>query len=35
MAEIDLERAVWTVPASRMKKEREHRVPLSERRRRS
>jgi integrase len=27
--EIDLERAVWTVPASRMKGSREHRVPLS------
>jgi integrase len=27
--EIDLERAVWTVPARRMKMEREHRVPLS------
>ena len=27
--EIDLDRAVWTVPASRMKAKREHRVPLS------
>jgi integrase len=27
--EFDLERAVWTVPASRMKAGREHRVPLS------
>lgn len=27
--EIDLERAVWTVPAERMKGKREHRVPLS------
>lgn len=26
--EIDLERAVWTVPAERMKGKREHRVPL-------
>ena len=29
--EIDLDRAVWTVPAERMKMEREHRVPLSDR----
>lgn len=29
--EIDLEAAVWTVPASRMKMERTHRVPLCER----
>ena len=29
--EIDLERAVWTVPAARMKAGREHRVPLSRR----
>jgi integrase len=29
--EFDLERAVWTVPASRMKGGREHRVPLSRR----
>lgn len=28
-AEIDVERKVWTVPASRMKAGREHRVPLS------
>jgi integrase len=28
--EIDLDRAVWTVPAQRMKAGREHRVPLSE-----
>ena len=28
-AEIDLEGALWTVPASRMKAGREHRVPLS------
>jgi integrase len=27
--EIDLDRAVWTVPATRMKAGREHRVPLS------
>jgi integrase len=27
-AEIDLEESVWTVPAGRMKMEREHRVPL-------
>ncbi len=27
--EIDLERAVWTLPAERMKSQREHRVPLS------
>lgn len=27
--EIDLERGIWTVPASRMKAGREHRVPLS------
>ena len=30
-SEIDLESATWTVPASRMKAEREHRVPLSPR----
>ena len=30
-SEIDLERKVWTVPAARMKGEREHRVPLSAR----
>lgn len=29
--EFDLERAVWTVPATRMKAGREHRVPLSPR----
>ena len=29
--EVDLEKAVWTVPASRMKAGREHRVPLSPR----
>lgn len=28
-AEIDLERAVWTIPAGRMKAGKEHRVPLS------
>jgi integrase len=28
--EIDLERKLWTIPASRMKAGREHRVPLSE-----
>jgi integrase len=28
-AEIDLERAVWTIPGSRMKARKEHRVPLS------
>ncbi len=28
-AELDLERGIWTVPASRMKAGREHRVPLS------
>jgi integrase len=28
--EIDLGQAVWTIPASRMKAEREHRVPLSD-----
>ena len=27
--EIDLEAALWTIPASRMKMDREHRVPLS------
>src|SRR5262249_14658123 len=30
-AEFDLERAIWTVPAARMKAGREHRVPLSRR----
>jgi len=29
-AEVDLDAKVWTVPASRMKARREHRVPLSE-----
>jgi integrase len=29
-AEIDLQAAVWTIPAARMKAEREHRVPLSD-----
>ncbi len=29
-AEVDLQHTVWTVPASRMKAAREHRVPLSE-----
>ena len=29
MSEIDLERAVWIIPAPRMKARREHRVPLS------
>ena len=28
--EIDLDRAVWTIPAARMKGGREHRVPLSD-----
>ena len=30
-SEVDLEARVWTVPAERMKANREHRVPLSER----
>jgi integrase len=30
-AEIDFERRLWTVPARRMKGQREHRVPLSDR----
>jgi integrase len=30
-AEVDLEKAVWTLPADRMKADKEHRVPLSER----
>jgi integrase len=30
-AEVDLEKAVWTVPASRMKTKKEHRVPLTDR----
>ena len=29
-SEIDLQMRLWTVPAGRMKKEREHRVPLSD-----
>jgi integrase len=29
--EIDLERAVWTIPADRMKAGRDHRIPLSKR----
>src|SRR5262249_50770820 len=29
-AEVDVENRVWTVPASRMKARREHRVPLSD-----
>jgi integrase len=29
-SEVDMDAAVWTVPASRMKARREHRVPLSE-----
>ncbi len=27
--EIDLDRAIWTIPADRMKAGREHRVPLA------
>lgn len=30
-AEVDLEKAIWTIPASRMKAGKEHRVPLSPR----
>ena len=30
-AEIDFDKALWTIPASRMKAGREHRVPLSDR----
>jgi integrase len=30
-SEIDLEARVWTIPANRMKRDREHRVPLSSR----
>ncbi len=30
-SEIDIEEAVWTIPAARMKGNREHRVPLSDR----
>lgn len=29
-AEVDFERALWTIPAARMKRRREHRVPLTE-----
>jgi len=29
-SEIDLDQAVWTIPAARMKAKREHRVPLSQ-----
>ena len=29
--EIDLDKALWTIPAARMKMDREHRVPLSDR----
>lgn len=29
-SEIDLETAIWTVPAERMKAKREHRVPLTD-----
>ena len=29
-SELDLEAAIWTIPASRMKGKREHRVPLSD-----
>ena len=28
-AEVDLDKALWTVPAARMKAGREHRVPLT------
>ncbi|MBH1944990.1 integrase arm-type DNA-binding domain-containing protein [Erythrobacter sp. YJ-T3-07] len=30
-AEVDLDRAIWTIPADRMKAAKEHRVPLSSR----
>lgn len=30
-AEVDLKKKVWTIPASRMKMSREHRIPLSDR----
>jgi integrase len=30
-SEVDLDKAIWTIPASRMKAAREHRVPLSPR----
>jgi integrase len=29
-SEIDIENAIWTIPASRMKTKREHRIPLSD-----
>ena len=29
-SEVDLEKAIWTLPADRMKADKEHRVPLSE-----
>jgi integrase len=29
-SEIDMENAIWTIPASRMKTKREHRIPLSD-----
>jgi integrase len=29
-SEIDIEKAIWTIPATRMKARREHRVPLSD-----
>ncbi len=31
MGEVDLEKAIWTIPAGRMKVGKEHRVPLSPR----
>lgn len=31
LSEIDEKKAIWTVPAERMKREREHRIPLSKR----
>ena len=31
MAEIDLDAKLWTIPGSRMKAKKEHRVPLSDR----
>ena len=30
-AEVDLDKAIWTIPAARMKGGREHRIPLSQR----
>ena len=30
-AEVDLEKAIWTIPAARMKAGKEHRIPLSQR----